>query len=400
MADAEFDDEPEDFVAVGWPELRELDALLRCGICREVHDAPVALSCGHAFCSQCIRSHLDAQAAKKERGSCPQCRREGTSNDLHELGSLGAVAALYKARVRGPLLQQLAHARRAERARPVPVPRATAAKFAAGVACAQGGVANGQDGARDGGPKRARTQEPPAKRMPNVWYAQYNTMKKLRDLLSRDGLDSSGERSELEARHKAFVSRYNTLVDGQVNLTDGERRSADRLRSEASREVAKGERARAYCAVQQKQASREWWEATAGPSGAANFAIAGRGNDGSFDALAAGAENRLSDEMRARIAAKRSAALRRQAEVKARKEREAAQAHHRGAQPQQQHPQGQGGQRGEELQPRQDQQPEHGTGAVVPMPWRVPTQEALTSCAPAALRPPTPAVVSSGSMDA
>ena len=86
----------------------------------------------------------------------------------------------------------------------------------------------------------------------------------LRDLLSRDGLDSSGERSELEARHKAFVSRYNTLVDGQVNLTDGERRSADRLRSEASREVAKGERARAYCAVQQKQASREWWEATAG----------------------------------------------------------------------------------------------------------------------------------------
>ena len=96
------------------------------------------------------------------------------------VGSLGAVAALYKARVRGPLLQQLAHAKRAERARPVPVPRATAAKFAAGVACAQGGGANGQDSTHDGGPKRARAQEPPAKRMPNVWYAQYNTMKKVR----------------------------------------------------------------------------------------------------------------------------------------------------------------------------------------------------------------------------
>ncbi|KAF9057143.1 hypothetical protein BJ165DRAFT_1418665 [Panaeolus papilionaceus] len=57
------------------PGFRTLDGALRCPICGEVYDAPVSISCGHTFCSTCIRSAL---GIKQE---CPQCRK--TANEVH-----------------------------------------------------------------------------------------------------------------------------------------------------------------------------------------------------------------------------------------------------------------------------------------------------------------------------
>ncbi|KAG6845719.1 hypothetical protein H0H87_004985 [Tephrocybe sp. NHM501043] len=51
------------------PGLRELDTSLRCNICGEVYDAPVTITCGHSFCSHCIREAL------VEKQECPQCRK-------------------------------------------------------------------------------------------------------------------------------------------------------------------------------------------------------------------------------------------------------------------------------------------------------------------------------------
>ncbi|KIY66055.1 hypothetical protein CYLTODRAFT_491794 [Cylindrobasidium torrendii FP15055 ss-10] len=62
--------EPEDFPESSTaPGLRALDNALRCTICKELFSGPVSLRCGHSFCSQCIRQAL---SAKQE---CPTCRK-------------------------------------------------------------------------------------------------------------------------------------------------------------------------------------------------------------------------------------------------------------------------------------------------------------------------------------
>lgn len=33
------------------PGLRDLDAAMRCTICKDLYDAPVSIQCGHCFCS-------------------------------------------------------------------------------------------------------------------------------------------------------------------------------------------------------------------------------------------------------------------------------------------------------------------------------------------------------------
>lgn len=58
--------DPSDF---SMPDLRQLDASLRCTICGELYDAPISLACGHCFCSLCIREHIVKES------ECPRCRK-------------------------------------------------------------------------------------------------------------------------------------------------------------------------------------------------------------------------------------------------------------------------------------------------------------------------------------
>ena len=58
-----------------WSQVRPLDASLRCGLCFDIFRAPVALrECGHVFCSQCIRMHINQAAGAG--AFCPQCRQK------------------------------------------------------------------------------------------------------------------------------------------------------------------------------------------------------------------------------------------------------------------------------------------------------------------------------------
>jgi E3 ubiquitin-protein ligase RAD18 len=48
-----------------WPDnpagkrMADLEGALRCDMCTEFYVNPHSLKCGHCYCSECIRRHLD-----------------------------------------------------------------------------------------------------------------------------------------------------------------------------------------------------------------------------------------------------------------------------------------------------------------------------------------------------
>ncbi|KAJ6500582.1 hypothetical protein C8R45DRAFT_820007 [Mycena sanguinolenta] len=64
-------DQPTDFPKDA-PSLRELDSAVRCPICGEYLTGPVTVSCGHCFCSMCIRNTISTQSSKAQ---CPICKK-------------------------------------------------------------------------------------------------------------------------------------------------------------------------------------------------------------------------------------------------------------------------------------------------------------------------------------
>ena len=64
-----------------WPtsslgkKLSKLEETLQCPICFEIYTNPHNLSCGHTYCSPCIRRHLDkAFNPSNTSDSCPLVR--------------------------------------------------------------------------------------------------------------------------------------------------------------------------------------------------------------------------------------------------------------------------------------------------------------------------------------
>ena len=55
-------------------KMNRFEEFLRCPSCCEFFDNPMSLNCGHVYCSECIRVHLDSVINKMETSSrCPQC---------------------------------------------------------------------------------------------------------------------------------------------------------------------------------------------------------------------------------------------------------------------------------------------------------------------------------------
>ncbi|OCH89108.1 hypothetical protein OBBRIDRAFT_733241 [Obba rivulosa] len=67
------------------PGLRDLDDSLRCPICRELYTAPVTLSCGHCYCSLCIRNSLSSKA------ECPICRQNASEVHIRKNPAMESV---------------------------------------------------------------------------------------------------------------------------------------------------------------------------------------------------------------------------------------------------------------------------------------------------------------------
>lgn len=57
-----------DWLQTATPQLAQVEAALRCQVCKDFYDTPMITSCSHTFCSLCIRRCLTTD------GKCPLCR--------------------------------------------------------------------------------------------------------------------------------------------------------------------------------------------------------------------------------------------------------------------------------------------------------------------------------------
>lgn len=92
--------DPLDFKNTKIPKLFEVDSLLRCHICKEFLSAPMLTSCGHSYCSVCIRKYLI------HTPKCPICAKELRESNLSRNVLLEQVVISYKS-LREDLLKNL-----------------------------------------------------------------------------------------------------------------------------------------------------------------------------------------------------------------------------------------------------------------------------------------------------
>lgn len=93
--------DPADWNPTRVPALSTLDASLRCEICKDFYNAPVITSCGHTFCSLCIRRCLGAD------GKCATCRTVEQESRLRKNGAVAQAVEAFLG-VREKLLEIVA----------------------------------------------------------------------------------------------------------------------------------------------------------------------------------------------------------------------------------------------------------------------------------------------------
>lgn len=89
---------PADFKGTKVPILSQMDALLRCNICKNFLTIPVLTPCGHTFCSMCIRGYLS------NNPKCPLCLNELRESMLRSEYLVNEIVETFKS-ARMPLLQ-------------------------------------------------------------------------------------------------------------------------------------------------------------------------------------------------------------------------------------------------------------------------------------------------------
>ncbi|TID15015.1 hypothetical protein CANINC_004686 [Pichia inconspicua] len=82
--------DPSDWVDTKVPEIADLDGALRCQICKELLQAPVLTTCGHVFCSICIRRNLTVSQ------NCPLCHEETYESGLRKILLLDGIVTWFE----------------------------------------------------------------------------------------------------------------------------------------------------------------------------------------------------------------------------------------------------------------------------------------------------------------
>ena len=234
-----------------FPSLQSLEFELRCTICREFFDNPVSIQdCGHTFCSYCLRGHAKMQLKAvnfNRKVFCPTCRIPmGSTNDYENYfqpnASIQRVAKTF-ASLRSALKQQLLAGASVTTHQPAKgIDDSTKLPASLRRSTRNAGEANAKSNGETGpSPSHAATMAPLKRQNPyqssedasmlpsqhptkTVFQRKrrptYHVLKlgKLKQLLSEEGLDSTGTAEELTARHERFVMMYNSKIDTHEDL--------------------------------------------------------------------------------------------------------------------------------------------------------------------------------------
>lgn len=90
--------DPTDWKGTALQGFAAVESPMRCQICKEFMTTPMMTSCGHTFCSLCIRRCL------ANDGLCPACRTRDQEFKLRANKSLGEVIESFK-QIRGSALE-------------------------------------------------------------------------------------------------------------------------------------------------------------------------------------------------------------------------------------------------------------------------------------------------------
>jgi hypothetical protein len=76
-------------------ELNIFEENLRCPCCGEFFNNPVSLNCGHVYCSECIRKHLDSVINNNTSNSCPSCKLPSQMSHIRPDRSMAILIEAY-----------------------------------------------------------------------------------------------------------------------------------------------------------------------------------------------------------------------------------------------------------------------------------------------------------------
>lgn len=214
---------------------------LCCSICRQKYESPVILSCGHSFCSLCIRRNID------EDSHCPECRAPAQTSQLRPNKAVEDIVAGFRS-VRNLIASGVAARSSADKEQDEQSSSKDSCKTGAGAGeppVGATGVGTAEVPRPGEAPcplcgksfpitflqgskhideclrpqKRPKSGEFPSKRLPALNYALFSETK-LRQLLSEAGLSTKGNRSLMESRHREWRNIWNANLDRQQPLKE------------------------------------------------------------------------------------------------------------------------------------------------------------------------------------
>ena len=194
------------------PELNELDESLRCNICKELLSNAVMISertCGHSFCSECIRNHFRQQmtSGTVRKTSCPVCRCNVGKGDSALIPNLTLQAAVKcfqnSVQALNEKSQDVATDSSESKENDRPIRNTRNSKVAA---------ANKKDTQKNEQEAKFSTHPIPLSKKFKPMYGKLKK-KDLVRICKEDGLATYGTDSELKDRHKRFVDMWNAETD-------------------------------------------------------------------------------------------------------------------------------------------------------------------------------------------